>query len=275
MPNGDFRFLLNYLDHSVKFLFGIPLKRKQASCVAIALLKIFTVIGPPMILQPDNCQEFSGAAVTSHERRGLCVGLNAVELNEVINEIKLLWPECRTGCGLPRRSPSNGGVERLNRMMEEKLGAWMAETGSTNWSIGCRLMMWADVDKAKVDNSNLTGVFVKINAVRMKAHVVVKAWLLKPWYDYHKLSRVRAHGNSIKLLGLGDAFVNWHKMKVVSKCEASRKESFVGGQGKGTVICSCKGACDSNKFKCFKEARICSSACHCNNAKCKNHDMGG
>jgi len=28
MPSGDFRFLLNYLDHGVKFLFGIPLKRK-------------------------------------------------------------------------------------------------------------------------------------------------------------------------------------------------------------------------------------------------------
>ena len=54
MPNGDFRFLLNYLDHGVRFLFSIPLKRKQASCVAIALLEIFTVIGPPMILQSDN-----------------------------------------------------------------------------------------------------------------------------------------------------------------------------------------------------------------------------
>ena len=132
----------------------------------------------------------------------------------------------------------------------------------------------ADVDKANVDNSNLTGVLVKINAVRMKARVVVKAGLLKPWYDYHKLSRVRAPGNNIKLLGLEDQFVNWHKMKVVSEREASRKESFVGGQGKGTVTCSCKGACDSNKCKCFKAARICSSACHRNNAKCKNHDRG-
>ena len=26
--------------------------------------------------------------------------------------------------------------------MEEKLGAWMRETGNINWSIGCRLMMW-------------------------------------------------------------------------------------------------------------------------------------
>jgi len=41
----------------------------------------------------------------------------------------------------------------------------------------------ADMDKAKVNNSNLTGVIVEINAVRMKARVVVKAGLLKPWYD--------------------------------------------------------------------------------------------
>jgi hypothetical protein len=83
MPNGDFRFLLNYLGHGVKFLFSILLKRKRASCVAIALLEIFTVIGPPMILQSDNGLEFSGAAVTSHEHRGLCVGLNADELSRI------------------------------------------------------------------------------------------------------------------------------------------------------------------------------------------------
>jgi hypothetical protein len=120
MPNGDFRFLLNYLNHGVKFIFCIPLKRKQVGCIAISLLEIFTIIGSPMILQSDNGQEFSGAAVTSHEHRGLCVGFNAVELNEVINEIKMLWPECRMVSGLPHHSPSNGGVERLNRAMEEK-----------------------------------------------------------------------------------------------------------------------------------------------------------
>jgi len=143
MPNGEFRFLLNYVNHGVTFLFSIPLTRKQASCIAIALLEIFTLIGPPMILQSDNCLEFSGTAMTSHEHRGFCVGLSAEELNEVINEIKLLWPEeCRMVRGSPRHFPSNGGVERLNRTMEEKLGAWMAETGNFNWSIGCRLMMW-------------------------------------------------------------------------------------------------------------------------------------
>jgi hypothetical protein len=48
----------------------------------------------------------------------------------------------------------------------------------------------ADVDKAKVNNSNLTGVIVKVSLPRMKAHVVIKAGLLKPWYNYLKLSRV-------------------------------------------------------------------------------------
>jgi hypothetical protein len=39
---------------------------------------------------------------------GLCVGLNAVELDEVITEIKLLWPECCMVRGSPHHSPSNG-----------------------------------------------------------------------------------------------------------------------------------------------------------------------
>ncbi len=54
MPDGDFCFLLNYVDHGVKFLFSIPLTCKHASCIAIALLEIFTVVGSPMILQSDN-----------------------------------------------------------------------------------------------------------------------------------------------------------------------------------------------------------------------------
>jgi hypothetical protein len=64
MPNGNFRFLLNYIDHGVKFLFSIPLTCKHASCIAVALLEIFTAVGPPMILQSDNGNEFNTAAMT-------------------------------------------------------------------------------------------------------------------------------------------------------------------------------------------------------------------
>jgi hypothetical protein len=98
-----------------------------------------------MILQSDNGNEFSGAAMThcqNNEYRGRCEGLNNCKLEEVIHKVKALWPKCRMVRRLPRHSPSNGGVERVNRTIEEKLGAWMAETQNTNWSIGCRLMMW-------------------------------------------------------------------------------------------------------------------------------------
>ena len=65
MPDGEFRFLLNYIDHGCKFLFSIPIVRKRASCIAVALFQIFTLIGPPMILQSDNGSEFHGAALNA------------------------------------------------------------------------------------------------------------------------------------------------------------------------------------------------------------------
>ena len=80
--------------------------------------------------------------MTQREHHGFCVRLNAVELDKVINKIKLLWPEFRMVHGSPSHSSSNGGVGRLNRTIEEKLGALMAKTGNTNWSISCHLMMW-------------------------------------------------------------------------------------------------------------------------------------
>ncbi len=134
------------------------------------------------------------------------------------------------------------------------------------------LMPLANVDKAKVDAQNLTGVIVKIDINRMLAWVVVKSSLLKQWYSYHELTRVVGKGNNIELLGLQEAYLGWGLMKVITEQEASRNESLVGGQGKGDVTCNCKSACNSNHCSCFRAGRICTSACHRNNAKCKNHD---
>jgi hypothetical protein len=72
MPDGNFRFLLNYNDHGVKFLFSIPLTGKHASCIAIALLEIFTVVGQPMILQLDNRNEFNTVAMTRKQVDEFC-----------------------------------------------------------------------------------------------------------------------------------------------------------------------------------------------------------
>lgn len=62
MPDGEFRYLLNYQDHGIKFVFSVPMTSKRSSAVAWALIEIFTIIGPPVILQSDNGKEFSGAA---------------------------------------------------------------------------------------------------------------------------------------------------------------------------------------------------------------------
>jgi len=135
MPDVSFRFLMNYMDHGVKFLFSIPIVQKTGSSIAVALLQIFTVIGPPMILQSDNGSEFHGAAMNDRQRRvyGKLVRLTDDEIDEIITEIKQLWPECRMVRGSPRR---------VNHTMQDKLGAWMMDTSSRRWSVGCRRMMW-------------------------------------------------------------------------------------------------------------------------------------
>ena len=67
MPDGEFKFLLNYIDHGIKKLTSVPLVAKRALSVAMALLGIFTEQGPPSIfLQTDNGGEFSGSA-TNHD----------------------------------------------------------------------------------------------------------------------------------------------------------------------------------------------------------------
>ncbi len=129
------------------------------------------------------------------------------------------------------------------------------------------LVPLVDVDKAKVDAQNLTGVIVKIETNRMLVQVVVISGLLKQWYSYHKLTCVVGKGNNIELLGLQDAYLGWGLMNVISELEASRNESLVGGQGKGDVTCNCKSACNSNCCSCFRAGRICTSACHRNNSK--------
>ncbi len=72
MPDGYFCFLPNYIDHGVKFLFSIPLTCKHASCIAVALLEIFTVVGPPMILKLDNGNEFNTVAMTRKQFNEFC-----------------------------------------------------------------------------------------------------------------------------------------------------------------------------------------------------------
>eukprot|EP01082_Thalassiosira_pseudonana_P015915 g13611.t1 g13611 contig9:47905-48735(-) len=83
MPDGKFKFLLNYVDHGIKKLTCIPIVAKRASTVALALLTIFTEQGPPMILQADNGREFYGSARTSEDR--------ALQLDENVSGVHVIF----------------------------------------------------------------------------------------------------------------------------------------------------------------------------------------
>jgi hypothetical protein len=139
MPDGCFQFLMNYIDRGIKKLTATPLVAKRATGVALALLNIFTEQGPPSILQADNGGEFSGSS-TDHVGRWML--LDDEFINSVISKIKQFWSECQLVRGSPRHSESNGGVERVNQTIQKKLGAWMKENKSSQWSIGCKITQW-------------------------------------------------------------------------------------------------------------------------------------
>ncbi|KRX89330.1 KRAB-A domain-containing protein 2, partial [Trichinella patagoniensis] len=54
MPDGDFKYIMTYLNHFTKFCILSPLKSKRAEEVASKLLEIFLTFGAPSILQSDN-----------------------------------------------------------------------------------------------------------------------------------------------------------------------------------------------------------------------------
>jgi len=66
MPDGNFKFLLNYLDHGTKIAYSTALVSKRAASVALVLMDIFTLFGPPRFLQADTGREFYGAATLYH-----------------------------------------------------------------------------------------------------------------------------------------------------------------------------------------------------------------
>jgi hypothetical protein len=65
MPDGPFKYVLDYQDHGTKLCQLRPLAHKSQVAVAQALVEIFCIFGPPSILQVDNGREFSHAASKS------------------------------------------------------------------------------------------------------------------------------------------------------------------------------------------------------------------
>ena len=86
----------------------------MASLVCLELYKIFSIQGPPAILQSDNGTEFKNEIV-----RVMCASYG----------IKMVH-------GRPRHPQSQGSVERSNDCVGKMLMSWMLEHKSKHWSVG-------------------------------------------------------------------------------------------------------------------------------------------
>ena len=120
-PDGDFKWVMHYLDHLTKFSILRPLKSKRAVEVAYQLTDIFLLLGAPHILQCDNGREFTA---------------------NIITELKLLWPELKLVHGRPRHPQSQGSVERENADIKSIIISWTHENNNTHWSEGLRFVQF-------------------------------------------------------------------------------------------------------------------------------------
>ncbi|XP_071181569.1 KRAB-A domain-containing protein 2-like [Mytilus edulis] len=122
MPNGDFKFILNYQDNLTKFGVIECLSSKRAAEVAYKLFtNVFLVFGAPHILQSDNGREFTA---------------------NIILELKQLWPELVIVHGKPRHPQSQGSVERSNGDVHDMLVSWMRDNVTTKWATGIKFLQF-------------------------------------------------------------------------------------------------------------------------------------
>ena len=122
MPDGNYKFIMNYQDHLTKFCVVESLTSKRAAEVAYKLLtNVFLVFGAPHILQSDNGREFTA---------------------NIITELKQFWPELVIVHGKPRHPQSQGSVERSNGDIHDMLVSWMRDNNTTNWSTGIKFVQF-------------------------------------------------------------------------------------------------------------------------------------
>ncbi|XP_068224222.1 KRAB-A domain-containing protein 2-like [Palaemon carinicauda] len=121
LPDGYYKYILTYVHNFTKCFVLNPLKSKRAEKVVQTLLPVFLTFGALAVLQSDNGREF---------------------VNSVISELSTLWPQLLLVTGRARHPQSQGAVERLNGVIQDKLKIWMQENNSKKWSIGLKIVQW-------------------------------------------------------------------------------------------------------------------------------------
>ncbi|XP_068960240.1 KRAB-A domain-containing protein 2 isoform X2 [Petaurus breviceps papuanus] len=117
--DGEFRFILSYLDYLTKFIILRPLKSQRAHEVACVLLDIFSIIGAPSVLESDSGREF---------------------VNHVVSELNQMWPDLKITHDKPQNSPNQGMIEQVNREVQQLMSTWMQSNNSPHWAEGLRFV---------------------------------------------------------------------------------------------------------------------------------------
>ena len=138
-PDEGFKYICNYYDHGTKLGWSQALVNQRSTTVARALIDIFTILGPPAILQPDNARNMQQIACFPQSKK---LELDDVYVSNVIQHIKHLWPEVNLVRANPRHSAGNGGVERFNGCTLRRVGHWCVQNNSRHWSVGIRITAW-------------------------------------------------------------------------------------------------------------------------------------
>ncbi|XP_063287869.1 SCAN domain-containing protein 3-like [Pelobates fuscus] len=118
-PDSEYKFILNYEDHSTKFILLRPLKTRSAEEVANVVLDIFTTIGAPSILQSDSGREFSKNVL--------------VELTKMCPELKMVNGRCS-----PRQSEDS--AEQVKQDVSKMLATWMKTNNTAHWTPGLKFI---------------------------------------------------------------------------------------------------------------------------------------
>ncbi len=83
----------------------------------------------------DNGGEFIGAA---NDSTGIHMHSKDDFIDQVIKEVKNIWPKVLMVQGFPQHLESKVGVKGVNQMVQVKLAGWIKQKNSKHWAIGAK-----------------------------------------------------------------------------------------------------------------------------------------
>jgi hypothetical protein len=146
--NDNYKYIMTVKDHFSRFVWLVPMRRKNVASVVAGLRPIFDVFGCPTILQSDNGGEFKqiGQSRTELERvvnekrakmgqkalpRGHvfdmhqspfgCIGFSDIDLHAIVTSFKQFWPTMVQVHGAVNASSTQGSVENANQHVQQLL----------------------------------------------------------------------------------------------------------------------------------------------------------